>query len=351
MLRRFGLLYLVAMILAGCGESGPPTAPGTLNVLLPADAIDPEIIEQFERITGDTVAIDTYADADAVVARMRDRPAHRRYDLLVAPRRKRAELVEQGLVQPLDEARLDNARHVAERFRESAGGQAASSLPYQWGTVGILYRTDRVDAFEPTWAMFFDPSRRPGPFVLLDDPRLTLGAALRHLGHSINTTDPELVRAAGEQVLAAKGHEQCLGLMDAGAAVGRVASGEAVMTMASSRDAQRAMAEHENLAYAVPEEGGAMWVDAMFLPAGAEDVELALRFMDYLLDPQIAAQLSNWTHWGTPNEAALPYIEPEQRADPAIYPPDAVMRGFEPVRELGDASAVYEEVWATIAAE
>lgn len=346
---------------AGAPAAAPaaPAAPApgsgagkTLNILMWSEYIDPEIPKQFEQITGATVRIDVYEDSDAMQAKMQLQGGDKQYDLLIASDYKVPELAELKLIQPLDLSKVPNARNVSEAFQNPPYDlQGKFSLPYQWGTVGIMYRKDRLPEFEPTWALFFDPSRQPGPFLLIDDMRDCMASAFKHLGHSVNTTDPAIIKQAGDAILAAKNTDKCLGFQGGAAAAEQVASGQATMAIVYSGDAFRFIAEDEaNLGYAIPREGGEWWIDAMLIPGQAEDADLAHQFINYILDPQIGGQLAEFNQYGTPNEAAKRNLRPETRANPAIYPPDDVMIKLEPLRDIGDAVKLYDEVWTAVKA-
>ncbi len=350
------LLVAAAMLLPGCGRSEPDeSADGrrTLNLLMWSDYLDPQIVELFEENSGARVAVDTYDNSDEMQTRVQRRGGDRRYDLLVVADYKVPELASLNFLQPLDRARVPNADHVMPRFRKPPyDPEDRFSLPYQWGTVGILYRKDRVPAFEPTWALVFDPSHQPGPFLLLDDMRDGLGAALKYLGHSVNATDPAAIRAAGEVMLAAVGSANCRGFRGSPAACEEVRKGAAALAIVYSSDAFRAILREggDALGYAIPAEGSEWWVDAMVLPADAEDGDLAYAFMNFLLDPQIGGQLAEFNQAGTPNQAARPYLSTDTRANPALNPSEGLVARLEPLHDVGDARAVYEEVWAVVKA-
>lgn len=335
-----------------------PFAGKTLNIFMWSEYIPEEIPQQFEQLTGATVRIDTYEDSQSMSTKMQEQ--HAQYDLIVASDYMVPELSELKLIQPLDRAKVPNAKNVMERFAKPPyDPEGTWSLPYQWGTVGIMYRKDAVPSVtgpqDVSWALVFDAAQQPGPFLLIDETRDAFAAALKFQGHSINSKDPAVIRAAGQLLLAAKGSEKCLGFAGGGSAgPQQVASQGAALAIVYSGDAFKAMSEDEtgSLAYAVPKEGGEIWTDAMMITAGAEDAELAYRFIDYVLDPQIGAQLSNWNQYGTPNQASLQYIEPEQRANPAIYPPEELMAKLEALEDVGEeATKVYEEVWTAVKAQ
>jgi spermidine/putrescine transport system substrate-binding protein len=113
-------------------------------------------------------------------------------------------------------------------------------------------------------------------------------------------------------------------------------------------DAVRGIADDPETYYFVPREGGVIWLDSLVVPAEAPHRDAAEKFINYILDPQVGARLSNFNQYATPNQAAKPFIDPEDLANPAIYPPEAAMAGLEFVVDLGDDNRLYDETWTRI---
>lgn len=338
------------LALAGCGprDAGPGAEKPTLTVYMWSEYIDPEIPKEFERETGIPVRIDVYEATEDMMAKLQQ-GGDQQYDLLVVSDHAVPALAGLGLLAPLDRARLANAGNVDPRFAAPPyDPEGKWSVPYQWGTVGLMYRKDRLPDFEPTWALLFDPERRRGPFVLVDSMRDMLGVALKAAGESVNATDPEVVRAAGERTLAAKRSDLSLGFEGGVGGKNKVLSGAAALAVVYNGDALRGIEEDPETAFAVPREGSIVWVDAMAIPAHAPHPAEAHRFIDYILRPEVGARLSSFNRYATPNRAALPHVDARDRADPAIYPPPEVMAKLEYIQDVGAATQVYDEVWTAV---
>ena len=130
--------------------------------------------------------------------------------------------------------------------------------------------------------------------------------------------------------------------------VGKVLAGDAWVAIAYNGDAVAKL--DENTDFAVPKEGTIIWVDAMTIPAKAPNPEGAYRFIDFILKPDVGAQLSNYLDYATPNEASLPLITPEVRADPRVYPTEAQMAGMVMLEDVRDATTLYDQVWTRVKA-
>ena len=199
---------------------------------------------------------------------------------------------------------------------------------------------------EETWGLIFDPAKQPGPFMLLDDPRFGIGPALWFKGHSVNSVDPNALGEARQLLLESK--RRSLGFISSIAGRNRVLSKELMVSVASSSDAIHGEKEDSETYYFVPREGGALWLDTLSIPAKAPHRDLAEKFINFLLEPKVAAQFSNFSQLATPNKAALEFINPEDRKNPALYPPPEVMRRLEYVNDLGDQNKLYDELWTQI---
>lgn len=340
---------------AACSKS-PDSATSrpageALNVYMFSEYIDPAIPAEFERQTGTRVRVSVYEATEEMIAKLQQAGGAEQFDVVVASDHAVPVLVKLGLIQALDAEKVPNRANLSGRFRDPAYDPGnRHSLPYQWGTVGLMYRKDRVRDFEPSWAMVFEPGRSPGPFVLIDSMRDMLAAALKYDGRSVNSRDASEVKSAGERVLRAKKQAACLGFEGGVGGKNKVVSNEAAVAIVYNGDAVRAAEEEPNVAFAVPKEGTVMWVDVMTLSARARHVEAAHRFINYILDPQVGAKLSNFNRYATPNEAALPLIRAEDRSNPAIYPSEELMKKMEYLEDLGGDTRLYDEVWTAVKA-
>ena len=222
------------------------------------------------------------------------------------------------------------------------------SVPYLWGTTGLAYREDLVKGPVDSFAVFFDPARQVGPFLLLDEMRETIGAALKYLGYSVNTTDPKALEKAKELLLEAKGRS--VGFAGGLEALNRILGGDAALTLAYSGDVLQARQEDERLHYVIPKEGGTLWTDAMVVLKRGPSQDLAYRFINFLLEPENAAALAEYTRYATPVAKALPLLPEEMRRDPTVFPPEEVRAKLEYLKDLGPDIALYDQVWTEVKA-
>jgi len=379
MLRMIPLLVVAGLFLTACSktpestkppEAGRPKAPPEMKdaeaakndspvahdrpskqvtVYMYSEYIDPETPKDFEKATGIKVRIDVYENTEEMMAKLQTAGGVSLYDVVVVSDHAIPVLAKLKLIQPLNLAKIPNTNNVAERFKDPPYDKASRySLPYQWGTMGLMYRKDKIAKIEPSWALVFDAARQPGSFVMIDSMRDMLAAALKYQGFSINTRKAEELKKAGDLILAAKKSPKCLGFEGGVGGKNKVVAGNAVLAIVYNGDAVRAMTDEENVGFVLPKEGTLIWVDAMTVPAKAPNVEAAHQFINYILDAKVGASLSDFNQYATPNAASLPLIRKEDRENPAIYPTDEHIKKMEYLEDVDNDTRLYDEVWTAV---
>ena len=311
-----------------------------------SEYIDPALVEAFEKESGLKVVLDTYENTETMMSKVVS--AGGQYDVVVMSDHAVRTMGKKGVLRPLDLAKIPNAKNVSPRFRNPGyDPQGKYSLPYQWGTTGLVYRTDRLPGFEPTWAALLDPQQQPGPVVLLDSMRDLMAAALIWQGYSPNSRSKDELAAVGDLLVAAR-TGRLLGFAGSPDSVDKVVAGEAWVAAAYNGDALARL--DENTAFALPREGTVIWVDAMTIPRDAPNPDGAHRFIDFILGPEEGAQLSEFLAYATPNEASLPLIGKETREDPRIYPGEEDMGRMRMLEDVEEATALYDQIWTRVKA-
>lgn len=346
---------LALACLAGCGGADPDGEKkqaregNRINIYMWSEYIDPEILKDFERETGIKARVDVYEDTETMIAKVQHQGGDRLYDIVVASDHAVPILARFGLIQALDFSLLPNAENVDPQFRNAPyDPENRHGVPYQWGTIGLLYRKDRLADFEPGWSAVFDPERQPERFVLIDSMRDMMAVALKSLGHSVNARDPGQVREAGDRILRAKKSTRCLGFEGSVGGKNKVAGGMADLAIVYSGEALRAMQEDNRLAYAIPREGSVVWVDLMTITARSRNVRAAHQFINYILDAKVGAQLTEFTQFASPNTRALAALPEALRDNPGIYPPPDARETLEYIQDVQEATRLYDEVWRTV---
>ncbi len=276
-----------------------------------ADYMDEDIMAQFEEECGVKVTQDIYSSNEELIAKLQAGNAG--YDLVIPSDYAVEILATNGLLQPLN---MENIPNVANIDPELMGmyfdPENKYSIPYQWGTTGIGYNITAYEDSPPdSWAYLFEPDLlcpHKGFASMLDDERETVGAALKYLGYSYNDTDPAHHAEARDLLIRQK---ECLAGYNSDNFNQTLAAEEVVIAHAWSGGTALARAENPNIFYVIPKEGGSIWMDNMAIPADAPNPYTAEVFINYLLEPEIGAQLTNYTYYFTPNVKAQPLLDEE----------------------------------------
>jgi spermidine/putrescine-binding protein len=219
-------------------------------------------------------------------------------------------MIEEGLLMELDQEALPNYDNLDEDFQSLPyDTEGAYSVAYQYGTTGLGVNTAVVgEDFEPSWALLFDPELTagfPGGVSVLNDPREAMGAALKYLGYSLNDTDLEHLQEATDVIAAAKSG---IATFDTDQYDEALVGGEVAVSHGFSGNMIVAIGEAENpddFVYVLPEEGATLWIDNLVIPNDSAAPCTAHAFINFLLDAENGAALTNWNYYGSPNAAAI----------------------------------------------
>jgi spermidine/putrescine transport system substrate-binding protein len=344
-------LVIITLLLVACSgtdeapaaEEAAPTeaAPESLVIYNWDTYIDPEIISDFEREYDVTVDYRVFDNDIDMMEELREGASD--YDLVVPSDFTVSIMRDEGLLAPLNKDNIPNFGNVDQTFINPVFDPANRyCAPYQWGTVGIGYNVERTGREITGWSDVLNPSYA-GRVALLDDYRTTMGIALLMLGYSPNTTNASQIAEATDFL---RNQSRQIGAYVGDDAQDLLLDGEFDIVMEWSGDIFQLIEENPSIRYVIPEEGSIVWTDNICVPASASNQETAETFINYILDAQNGARLSNYIQYGSPNWASLPYINSEDLNNPAIYPPDAVReRLFFLVDVNLAANAIYEEAW------
>jgi spermidine/putrescine transport system substrate-binding protein len=351
MIRHWLAIVMLLGIVCSAGMARAADNSKPVKVFMYSEYIDPEMVKDFEKQTGMKYQIDTYENSEEMLAKMQQGGGVSQYDCIVVSDAHVPTLVKLGLVRELDAKKIPNAKNADPMFANPPFDPGAKfSVPYQWGTVGLIYDKKKVQG-EISWDMIFNASKQPGPFVLMDSMRDMIGVGLRYKGFTMNSHKTEEIKQAMDALIQAKGSKKCLGLEGGVGGKNRVAAGEAALAVVYNGDAVKATMENPNLGFTVPKEGGIIWVDVMLVPAKAPNPEGGQAFINFIMDPKAGAQLSNFNRYPTPNKAAMPMINEEDRKNAAIYPPEETLKKLEYLVDVGADTRLYDEAWTAIRAQ
>jgi spermidine/putrescine transport system substrate-binding protein len=275
-------------------------------------------LDEFTDQTGIAVRYDLFASNDELFAKLRE--GNPGYDVIFPSNNFVERMIVAKMLEPLDHAKIPNLANLSPRFQNPDFDPGLKySAAYFWGTQGLGYR---MSAAEPAaWADIMESDKYAGRVALLNDTDI-IRMALKYLGHSLNSSDPAEITAAQDALIKAKPNFKAFA-PDTGQDL--LISGEVDVCMEWSGDITQVMSEDDDLSYVVPREGSLLWVDNMAIPVGAPHVDNAHTFINFILEPQVHADIAMEVRFALPNAKALELLPAEDRDNRVIYPDEATL--------------------------
>ncbi len=358
---------LAVLLLAGCtapaqasqspqdtssrpSSSAPPTGekqPVTLIVYNWGDYIDMTLLDDFHKeYPWITVQYNTFGSNEEMYTMLK---SGKQCDLCIPSDYMIERMISEDMLEKIDLAKVPSFSNIHPSCKNKDFDPAnAYSVPYMWGTVGILYNTDLVKDPVDSWNILWD-AKYAKKILMYDSSRDSIAVGLLKTGHGINTrTDADLNDAYNALVA-----QKPLVLAYMGDDVrDTMISGSAALAVVYSGDAILAMAENDKLQYVVPKEGSNVWFDSMVMLKGTKNKEAAQFFMDFMNRPEVAKINREYIGYSTPNSAALDLMDDEQKNDPVINPPADVLARCVVYRDLGvELTEKYLELWEQLKAK
>ncbi|MCZ7534062.1 MAG: spermidine/putrescine ABC transporter substrate-binding protein [Acidimicrobiia bacterium] len=347
------MVAVLALVAAACGGDDDAVSAasceagqvdGNLNFYNWSEYIDPELIEAFEAEYGVDVIESFYESNEAMLAQLQSGVS---YDLIVPSDYMVAIMIQEGLLVELNKDAIPNFANMAERFTTQPYDNGAKySAAYQYGTTGLGVNVSLVgEDFPRSWALLFDPALTanfPGGVSVLNDPRETMGAALEYLGYSINDTDIDHLNEAVAVIQAAKAN---IATFDSDQYDEALVTGQVAVSHGYSGNMILAIGDADNpddFVYILPEEGATLWVDNMAIPTNSAAVCTAHAFINFLLDAENGAALTNWNYYASPNAASTPFIDQEVND----FNAEADTAKLEVIVDQGDYEINYTDAFA-----
>lgn len=317
----------------------------TLHLYTWADYISPDVVRKFEKQNGCKVVIDTFDSNESMFAKFKAGATG--YDIVVPTAYMIQIMQAQGMLAPIDHAKVPNIGNIDPAVLEKVVDKKMEhSVPYTFAYATIAVRKDKVKDAEASWAMF-DRSSLAGRMTLLDDMREGIGAALKFLGHSINTRDEAQLAAARGVLIRWKKN---IARFDNEGYKAGIDSAEFYLVHGYSGDLFQVQMENPKVDILIPKEGVTIGCDEMVIPKTAKETALAHAFINFLLDPDIAAENMEWMGYYCPNKPALEKVSAEFLKNPAITIPPELQAKCEIIEDLGPDLAKYTKVWDEVKA-
>lgn len=312
------------------------------------DYMDPEVLKIFEDETGIQVNCMYFTQNEEMLVSMRANEGA--YDVVVPSDYMVERMIKEGLIQEINMDNVPNFSYIKENLKHADyDPESKYTVPFMWGTLGILYDTTRVSEEEvTTWKVLWD-EKYANEIIMMNSLRDTMGIGLIMNGYSMNSADRKELKAAldilREQKPLVKAYyvDETKDMM---------MNGEAALAVVYSGDALYAMDGNENLDYAVPEEGSNIWIDPFVIPASAKNKENAEKLINFLCRPDIAQMNCEYIYYSSPNQGAIDLMGEEYTENSTINPSDEVIARCEFYHDLDDKTlSLYNNYWEKVLSE
>lgn len=319
---------MLAGVLSGCGKTGGDSGgagkKGEVKVYNWGEYIDESIFDDFTAQTGIKVVYRTFTDNESMYANLSSGGAD--YDVIIPSDYMISRMIGQGMLEKLDFANIPNFSDIDPALKNHNYDPTGEySVPYMWGTVGIIYNTAKITGPVDSWGALFD-SNYAGQILMFDNPRDAIGIALKYLGYSYNTTDESQIKEAVDllvkqrPILQGYVMDQIFDKLEGGeAAIGPYYAGDFITMHASNPD----------LAFCRPKEGSNVFVDAMCIPKGAANKANAEAFINFMCSTDAGLANCETTGYSTPLLSVREALPDEVKNDSVAYPDEESLKNCE----------------------
>ncbi|MDY3118685.1 MAG: ABC transporter substrate-binding protein [Peptoniphilus sp.] len=338
------LLSIGLLLLTACGKE--QRKKETIHVYNWGDYVDMDTIRQFEKETGIQVIYDTFASNEDLYVKLKK--SNDPYDVVVPSEYMIERMIREDMLMPLNYDLIPNMKKLDKRILNMDYDPGNKySVPYLWGTLGIVVNTDYVKENIDSWSALWDKKYK-NEVIMYNSQRDSIAIALKYLGYSMNSRSMKELEEAKDALIAQKPLVYAY-LADEGRDV--MSQGDAALSVMYSGDAAMMREENSSLQYVIPKEGTNIWYDSFAVPKNANNPEAAMEFINFMSRPDIAAK--NAEHnvgYATPIPEAIALLPKEMQEDPVAYPDLDRLPPLEVYRDLSDFVEIYDRIWTEVTA-
>lgn len=347
---------LFGLTLTRCGWRGgvvqrgssPQANTDTLYIYTWAQYTDEDLLKNFSAQTGIKVITDVYDSNETLLAKLQAGGGGA-YSVIYPSDYMVRRMVELDMLQELDSTRLKGLDRLSSRFQNPAYDRGNKhSIPMAWGTTGFVYNSQKLAVAPTDWNYLWQHQQELSKrMTLLNDVREVMGASLRMLGYSYNSTDESQVKQAYEKLRELKPY---IAAFDTDAWKNQILAGDLLLSMCYSTDGIHIINENPSvsLKYTIPRSGSSLWTDTMAIPKTAPNLDAAYAWLNFHLQPAVAAQISQRLSVATPNRAAFEQLPADIRQNYNLFPPESILEKCDRIAPLEKFDAVYERYWTQL---
>lgn len=340
-MKKFFCLFLLLVMtpVFACAEE-------VVNVFNWEDYIDPAVIDLFQSETGIKVNYMNFTTNEDMIVQVEANPGA--FDVCFPSDYIVERMIANGMLAEINFDNIPNAKYTLENLLNPAyDADNLYSVPYMWGTVGILYNTTKVQEPVESWSILWDTKYMNNVFMM-DSIRDSMGITLKYLGYSMNTNEIPALMAAKQKLIEQK-QSGVVKAYQVDETKDKMVAGEAALALMWSGDAQYAIDLNADLAYAVPNEGSNVWVDPMVIPKDARNKENAEIFINFLCRPDIAQMNCDYIRYSSPNSGAIELMGEEYTSNSVMNPSDEIVAKCEFFNDIEESFlSIYEALWMEV---
>lgn len=338
------LCLSLSLSLVSCGKNTEQKAKNQIVVFNYGDYIERSLLDKFEEETGIKVVYEEFLTPEAMYTKYKNGTV--KYDVICCSDYMLDKMIKDNEACEIDISSMKYAKNIGDAFWEvsrSFDAENKYTIPYFWGTVGILYNTKMLDFVPDSWNILWD-SRFKNNIIMQNSIRDSFIPPLILAGESLNTTDEKVLRKALVRLQEQKALVQSY-LVDE--VRDDMANEQATMAVIYSGEASLATDYNEDLDYVVPKEGSNVWMDSWIIPKNGNNYEGAVKFLDFLCREDIATQNFDYVYYSTPNQAVLDNLDKEEKEEnKTIFPDEEVLKRCEIFTYLGqETEELYNRLW------
>ena len=335
-------IAMISIFFVGCNKNNYSEEINFFNY---GENIDDETVKEFEKEYGIKVNIETFDDMEAMYQKVKGGGV--KYDVVLVSDAFMPRMINNNLIQELSKDDIPNISQMDEEYLNldiDPGNKY--SVPYMFGTVGLIYNKDVIKEKVDSWDILWNEKYKNQIFMF-DTYRDTLGVALKKLGYSLNSTNEKEIKEAEELLLKQRKLVDPIYGVDNGTVM--IPAGESDINMIWSGEGLNLQDEYPNLEYVVPKEGANFWIDSLCIPSNATNVEGAEKFINFVSDKESALRIADEIGYTTPNKDARLEQPEEVRNNPNAYMTKEIMDRCEIYVDLPkDVKRLYDDAWVNI---
>lgn len=351
-----GLTTLSSKLLSGCGwtlaevrsQTAPEKAANSKELFIYtwSNYTDQDLLNRFTKETGFKAVANVFDSNEVMLARLQAGGGGD-YSIIYPSDYMVEKMVGMGMLSQLDFSRIKGLEHLMPRFLNAEYDPGnLHSVPISWGTTGLIYNTQKLPTAPVDWTYLWENQKQLYKrMTLLNDVREVMGAVLKMMGYSYNSRNPQEIQNAYNKLSELKPN---IASFTTDTWRDQILSGDVLIAMCYSSDANEVIEEKKYLNYIIPKSGSTLWMDTLAIPKTAPNPEAAYAWINFMLQPDIAAQMCERLSFATPNQLAFNLLPTAEKENPRLFPPESDLERCESVAPVGDLAEVYERYWTKL---